>query len=270
MDFLARDSVSFSDDFWNKIDKAVVDTAKKNLIGRQFLNIYGPLGPGAVSTQIDEITLTEETNDGVVKTSGRRFIEIPQLFQDFTLLWRDIESSEKSGYPLDLSTVMLAAQEMVKKEDNLVFFGNEFLGTGGLLNTEGVTKVKRSDWTTGESAFTDIASGLSTFRSKGLIGNYSLIVSSDLFVDLQRIQPALGILEADRISNMLHGRLFNAPVLGKNKAVLVCSEPQYMDLVIGKDMETGYLETKDLNHVFRIIETLALRIKCKDAVIVFE
>lgn len=270
MDFLARDSVSFSEDFWNKIDKAVVDTAKKNLIGRQFLNIYGPLGPSAISTQVDEITLSEEMGDGVVKTSGRHFIEIPQLYEDFTLLWRDIENSEKTGYPVDFSQVMLAAQKISKKEDSLIFFGNEFLGTEGLLNTNGIVKVERSDWLTGESAFMDVASGLSTFRSKGLIGSYSLIVSPDLFVQLQRIQPSLGILEADRISKMLHGNLFNAPILGKNKAVLVCSEPQYMDLVIGKDMETGYLETKDLNHVLRIIETLALRIKCKDAVIVFE
>lgn len=270
MDFLARDSVSFSNDFWDKIDKTVVETAKKNLIGRQFLNIYGPLGAGAISTHIDEITLTEEMSDGVVKTSGRHFIEIPQLYEDFTLLWRDIENSEKTGYPVDLSHVMLAAQKISKKEDSLIFFGNEFLGSEGLLNASGVTRVERSDWLAGENAFLDIASGLSTFSSKGLIGNYALIVSPDIFVQLQRIQPGLGILEADRISKMLHGNLFNAPVLGNNKAVLVCAEPQYMDLVIGKDMETGYLETKDLNHVLRIIETIALRIKCKDAVIVFE
>ena len=41
-----------------------------------------------------------------------------------------------------------------------------------------------------------------------------------------------------------------------------------MDLAVGKDIETAYLETKDLNHVFRIIETVALRIKSKDAIIV--
>ena len=51
---------------------------------------------------------------------------------------------------------------------------------------------------------------------------------------------------------------------------MVCAEPQYMDLAVGKDIETGYLETTDFNHVFRIMETVALRIKQKDAIIVFE
>lgn len=54
-----------------------------------------------------------------------------------------------------------------------------------------------------------------------------------------------------------------------NTAVLVCAEPQYMDLVIGQDMITSYLETRNLNHYFRIIETILLRIKNRDAVIVY-
>ena len=37
------------------------------------------------------------------------------------------------------------------------------------------------------------------------------------------------------------------PVLGSEKAVLVCSDPRNMDLVIGQDLTTAYLETKVLN-----------------------
>lgn len=270
MDFLARDSVSFSDDFWNKLDKTMVETVRKNLIGRQFLTLFGPLGPGALSIHVDEVSLTEEISEGSVKTSGRRFIELPQIFEDFVMLWRDIENSEATGYPIDFSRAMLAAQSMAKREDELIFFGDRFLGCEGILNAEGITKVTRSDWAEGENAFSDVAAAISVFRGKGIIGNYSLIVSPDVFVQLQRIQPTLGVIEAERISKLLQGHLFNAPVLGKNRAVLVCAEPQYMDLVIGKDMETGYLETKDFNHVLRIMETLALRIKCKDAIITFE
>jgi uncharacterized linocin/CFP29 family protein len=69
---------------------------------------------------------------------------------------------------------------------------------------------------------------------------------------------------------LVDGNIYYTKVLGSNKAVLVCAEPQYMDLVIGQDMATAYLETKDLNHVFRIVETILLRIKNKNAVVVFE
>lgn len=270
MDFLARDTVSFSDEFWSNLDKTIVSTVRNNLVGRRFLELYGPLGAGTLSVLVDELAADEEIGEGVIKTTGRHFTELPQVFEDFTLFWRDIESSEKNGYPLDLSKALLAAQSIAQKEDKLIFFGNDFLGTEGILTASGTSSLSKSDWSTNENAFLDVAAGIAEFRSKGLIGRYSLIVSPDLYAKLHRIQPSLGMMEVDRISKMLDGRLYNATVLGKDKAILVCGEPQYMDLAIGKDMEAGYLETKDFNHVFRIIETIALRIKCKDAIIVFE
>lgn len=270
MDFLARDTVSFSDDFWKKLDTQVVDTVKKNLIGRRFLSLYGPLGAGTTSINIDETTALQEEKGGVVKTKGRRFIELPQLHEDFVLYWRDLEHNETTGQPLDLSKAIMAAQALAQKEDRLIFFGNEFLGLKGLFTADGVSKISKSDWTIGDNAFTDIVSGISMFQSKSLIGRYSLILSPDMYFKLHRLQPSLGMTEEERIKKILEGHLYSSPVLGEQKAVMVCAEPQYMDLAIGKDIETGYLETKDFNHVFRIVETAALRIKCKDAIIIFE
>jgi len=270
MDFLARDTVSFSDEFWANIDDTVVSTVRTYLIGRRFLPLYGPLGAGVRSINIDTVNSGEESSDGFVRTTGRKFVELPQIYEDFTLNWRDIEHSNSTGQPLDLSKVKQAAQAIALKEDSLIFFGNEFLGAEGLLNACGSVKLQRSDWNISDNAFKDVAAGLSILRSKYLIGRYSLILSPDLYVQLQHIHPGLGMMEEERISKMLNGNLFNAPVLGSNKAVLVCSEPQYMDLAVGKDIETAYLESKDLNHVFRIVETVALRIKNKEAVVIFE
>ncbi|MCG1011305.1 bacteriocin family protein [Tepidanaerobacter sp. GT38] len=270
MDFLARDTVSFSEDFWKQIDTQVVDTVKKNLVGRRFLSLYGPLGAGTTSINIDETTSAEEDKDGVVKTVGRRYVELPQLHEDFVLYWRDIERSEATGQPLDLSKAIMAAQALAQKEDRLIFFGSEFLGLEGLFTAKGASKIQRSDWSVGDNAFTDVMSAIAIFQSKSLIGRYCLILSPDMYFKLHRLQPSLGMTEEERIKKMLNGHLYNSPVLGEQKAIMVCAEPQYMDLAIGKDIETGYLETKDFNHVFRIVETVALRIKCKDAIIIFE
>ncbi|NLZ54914.1 MAG: bacteriocin family protein [Thermoanaerobacteraceae bacterium] len=270
MDFLARDTIDFSSDFWKDIDTQVVNTVRKNLIGRRFLSLYGPLGAGTTSINIDETTSSEEERDGIVKTVGRRYVELPELHEDFTLYWRDIEHSETTGQPLDLSKAIMAAQALAQKEDRLIFFGNEFLGLEGLLTAKGVPSISRADWTVGDNAFTDVVSAIAMFQSKSLIGRYSLILSPDMYFKLHRLQPSLGMTEEERIKKMLDGHLYNSPVLGEQRAVMVCAEPQYMDLAIGKDIETGYLETKDFNHVFRIVETVALRIKCKDAIIIFE
>ena len=43
-----------------------------------------------------------------------------------------------------------------------------------------------------------------------------------------------------------------------------------MDLAVGIDMSTAYLEQKDLNHSFRIMETIIPRIKDSNAIVVLE
>lgn len=270
MDYLARGGAPFSGNLWGQIDEAVNETARKVLIGRRFLSVFGPLGAGAQSIQNDKSTKDEVSENGQVKTVGRSYQEISQLYTDFTLLWRDLENNEKSGWPLELSSALAAAQSLARKEDELIFFGNSFLGVEGLLNAEGAASITRSDWNTGENAFTDIAGGLSQLNRQGMIGRYALCLSPDLYCSLQRIQPGTGMMVIDRISRQLEGRVFNAPVLGENKAVLLCAEPQYMDLVIGQDMAAAYLEQKDLNHSLRILETILPRIKNSSAIVVFE
>ncbi len=270
MDYLYREGSPISPELWDKIDEAVISMAKKVLTGRRFLNIYGPLGAGVQSINIDYVKELEETEGTPVKVKGRRYEEIPLIYNDFNLLWRDLETSEQTGTPADLSSALQAGASMAKKEDEFIFLGNKNLGYEGLLTAENTVKIKKSDWNEGENPVKDITSGLSKFIENDLVGRKALIVSPNLLIQLQRIQPGTGITEFERLSKLVNGNLFHTPVLGNNKAVLVCSEPQYMDLVIGQDMAASYLETKDLNHYFRIIETALLRIKNKDAVIVFE
>ena len=56
MDFLSREGSPISAELWSKIDEQVVSMAKKVLVGRRFLHIYGPLGAGVQSINIDDST----------------------------------------------------------------------------------------------------------------------------------------------------------------------------------------------------------------------
>ena len=100
------------------------------------------------------------------------------------------------------------------------------------------------------------------------MGRYALVVSPDLFLDLQRLQPNTGLLEIDRIKKLIGDNVYMTSVMGPGKAVLVCAEPEYLDLAIGLDLSVGYLELAD-NHTFRIMETAALRVKDPAAIVVF-
>ena len=78
-----------------------------------------------------------------------------------------------------------------------------------------------------------------------------------------------GMLEIDRIQKLIGDNVFMTSALAPGKAVLVCAEPEYVDLAVGLDLSVGYLELADFNHTFRIMETAALRVKDPAAIVVF-
>ncbi|MEY8355164.1 family 1 encapsulin nanocompartment shell protein [Lachnospiraceae bacterium 54-53] len=271
MSYLSRENSNLPTELWEQIDSAVVNTARNILISRRFLHIFGPLGIGTESIHIDDSeSLDEVSEDGFIITKGRKYVEIPIIYDDFTIFTKDLENSWKFGYPIDLSKAASAAENCSRKEDRLVFFGNPANGYDGLLTAPGTNKIKRSDWSSGENAFSDIVAAFEIFTKEGIFGTYALVLSPDLYTQLQRIQPGTGLLEIDRISKLLNGNVFCSSVLGTGKAVLVCPEARNMDLVIGQDQATAYLEQKDLNHSFRVLESVLLRIKRKQAITVFE
>ncbi len=268
MDYLSRNSAPFDEELWNQIDSAVVSTAKKTLVGRRFLSLFGPLGSGAQNVLVDS-GRKEEDEDGLVKSTGRIYQELPQLHEDFKLYWRDLENTDKNGYPLSLSPVYAAAQALSFKEDKLIFFGSKFLSVKGLLNAGG-QKLARKDWSTGENAYIDVAEAIAMLAQKGVYGRYALCLSPDLYAGLQRLQPGTGVTELERIEKLVDGKVYRCTVLDKQKAVLVCAEPQFMDLAVGQDMAVAYLELVDLNHSLRILETSVPRIKNPQAIVVLE
>lgn len=270
MDYLARESAPFSAGMWAAIDGAVVGSAKRNLVCRRFLSLHGPLGAGAFSVAVDGPGRGEKEKDGLVRSAGRRIEELAQLFEDFTLYWRDLEEAEKAGRPAELQAASAAAKRAALKEDALILQGSRTLGTEGLLNAKGATVLEKGDWKEGEAAFRDVARGVACLTGKGMAGRLALVLGPDLYLDLHRITPNTGLLELDRVSKLVGGRIYPTSLVGEGKALLVCANPDLMDLAVGADMAVGYLEMKEFNHSLRIMETIALRIKNPEAIVVFE
>lgn len=84
-------------------------------------------------------------------------------------------------------------------------------------------KISLRDWSTGENAFADIAAGIAYLTEGGFYGTYSLAVSPDLYMQMQRLQRGTGLLEMDRVAKLVDGRLYQSPALGKGTAVLTAS-----------------------------------------------
>lgn len=256
MDFLMRSDCKLSDEQWKVIDEKVVSAARSVLTGRKFLNLFGPLGAGVPTVE-------------VTKSGKKQVAVLSELFSDFTLTWRDLETSERLNIPMSYSEAISAVVEVALKEDELIFLGNEKTGVAGLISEAGKT-VKLQNWDKDENAFAAISTGLQFMLENHAYGTKVLVVSPDVFAVLQRIQPGTGTLESQRISALIEGKIYQTPVLPAKTALLIASDEQNMDLAIGQDFVTAYLGSSDMNHDFRVFETALLRLKNPNAVVVYK
>jgi len=271
MDYLSRESAPLSEKLWEQIDAAVVKAASRVLTGRRFLSLFGPLGIGVDHIAVDDgNNLAEVDTDGLITMQGRKFLEIPVIHEDFILYARNLEAALKSGFPFDVSRAAAAAEACAIKEDRLIYFGNDKLGYDGLFTAPGINRIERKDWSVGENAFADIAAAVELLTEKGIYEPYALAVSPDLYMQMQRLQPSTGLLEIDRVRKLLNGNVFKSQALGREKAVLVGCDERNVDLVVGQDMATAYVEQTELNHRLRVLESVLPRIKRSQAIVVFE
>ncbi len=268
MDYLGKEGAGFSSELWEQIEQTVIGAAQNVLFGRRFVPIIGPLGVGVEFINVDGVDKQEVfEEDGFVKTTSRKILPIPQLYSDFWLNWRDLEAAKQQGLPVNLAKAAIAAQKLASIEDKMVFYGIKDLAIDGLLTVKGSVHIKRSDWSTGEGAFSDVALAISKLEDKNFLSNHTLLLSPDLFLQLQRLQVGTGMLEIDRIKSMVK-KVIKVNTLKENTAVLVSADSAFMDLVIGQDFNIAYLEAVDMNHHLRIMQTALLRIKEPQAIVI--
>jgi uncharacterized linocin/CFP29 family protein len=85
MDILDRDSAPLTETEWSKIDEAVVNTARRMLVGRRVIEVLGPMGPGVYTipysifsgTSSTGIDMVGEQDDFIVAPSSRATTSVP-------------------------------------------------------------------------------------------------------------------------------------------------------------------------------------------------
>lgn len=276
-DMLDRDSVPLSSEQWSALNQIVVDTAKRSLVGRRFIPIYGPVGFGSQTVTLHEfsggslgkVDFTGDLEGDMIKATAMRHLPLPIIHQDFTLLWRDVAAA-KSGMPLDLAPAAYAAAYTAKKEDDLIFKGDTQLGLEGILTVENRQVVPLSNWDTVGSAFADVTRALETLAKKGFYGSYALVVSPARYAQMHRVHEKTGVLEIRNVEELTTGGIFRSAVMPDDKVAIISSGAQNLDLAIAQDFVVGALGMEKMNVVLRVFEILALRIKRPGAIVTME
>jgi uncharacterized linocin/CFP29 family protein len=262
---------------WEELDNIVIENARRNLIGRRFLDIYGPLGQGVQSIVND---IFEDMNKGSLSYHGedkdmstvtkRVHLTIPLLYKDFGLFWRDIEQAKALDIPIDFSPAANAATQCSLLEDDLIFNGSKEFGIPGLTNVKGHLSHIRSDWMKSGNAFTDIVEARSKLLQMGHNGPYALVLSPDLYALLHRVHQGTNVLEIEHVRELVTDGVFQTPVLKGQSGVLISTGRHNLDLVIAEDLDTAFMDTENMNYFFRVYECIVPRIKRPSAICTLE
>ena len=279
IDFLKHPDPPLTPEELQRLHDAVVGAARRRLVGRRFIDLYGPMGPGVQAIPYDEFTntggghvdLVGEGSSDPVFTDQRRFRTIPILYKDFLLHWRDLEMARQLNMPLDVSSGAGAASWCAEKEDELIFYGDEKLGYEGLMTHAERSRIPLSEgWAKAGSAFNDVVSATEKLFADGHYGPYAMACSPRLYANLHRIWEDARTMELDNVRRLLEGGVFQSNVMRGNAAVVVSQGPENLDLAVAIDMTVAYLGAERMNHPFRVLEAILLRIKHPDAICTIE
>ncbi len=281
-DYLMRDDAPFGAEDWAKIDDVVVSVARQLLVGRRFIEITGPLGIGTPTVPLLTIggaqaclhdadgCACEAGGCDIIEVTERHYLPFPLLHQDFRLGWRDIETSRKLGLPMELGPAAAASAAVARLEDELIFRGHAEHGYPGLLTADGRNKAKLADWGEPGSAFENVVAATEVLVSDGFYGPFAVILSPALYAKTQRIAKGVGRLESKLIKGVAEGGLFRSPALAAAQGLIVALGAHNLDLAVAQDLITAYLGPENMDHTFRLLESLVLRIKRPGAICTLE
>lgn len=266
-----------TDQDFSQLDQTVIDTARRQLIGRRFIELYGPLGRGIQSIFNDVFIENYEAKmdfqgsfDTDIETSKRVNYTIPLLYKDFVLYWRDLEQAKVLDIPIDFSAASNAARDVAILEDQMIFYGSKEFDIPGLMNVKGRSTHLIGNWYESGNAFQDVVEARNKLLEMKHNGPFALVLSPELYSLLHRVHKDTNVLEIEHVRELVTDGVFQTPVLKGKTGVLVNTGRNNLDLAVSEDFDTAYLGKEGMNHPFRVYETVVLRIKRPSAICTLE
>ena len=279
MPILEGDSNPLSPEEWGRLTATVVGVARRALVARRFIDLYGPLGAGVQTVAYDEysgvtagaVDLVGEQDAAPVFTDVRPFRTIPLLYKDFRLHWRDVEAARSHNLPLEVSAAAGAAALCARREDELVFHGDERLGIDGLFNAPGRLTSPLTDWQTPGHGFANVVEATERLHRgralRALRDGASRPACSPCSTGST---SAPACWRSRPCASWSWAACTSRACLQGEAAVVVSTGAENLDLAVALDLTVAYLGAEKMNHPFRVLEALLPRIKHPDAICTLE
>jgi uncharacterized linocin/CFP29 family protein len=246
--YLGREDAPFGQAFWELLEKTAIAVAKSELAGRRILPLEGPFGLGFTFVPFGAKPLEE----GVLVAGGQPLVALEQTF---SLRKLDIAQFERNGVALDLAPLVAAVKNIAHLEERLIFEG--FGDYRGLCTASGVLESSLSSWDEPGKAAEDLIRAVSLLDSEGFHGPFALALSPGRYNLLLRRYPETAQIELDHIRTIVGDRVVKAPYL-KEGGVLLAVNPVYARILLGQDLEVGFIGPDKEGYLFSVSESLTL------------
>jgi len=219
-----------------------------------------------VGRGVEALPLEEVSAEEVIKSRISRMVLLSELSTQFSVKVRMLDYWSKTGIQPDLAPLVLASTKLALAEDKIILEGDLERGWPGLLTCKMSIKGELSDWSVPGNPVADISRAVKRLIDEAVPPPYVLLVSPARYADLLKYAEKAGVMELERVKALVH-EVVQTPLLS-DEDVLVISVNKYMiDLVVGADTVLDYLGPSADEHLYRLWETLALRIKNPKAII---
>lgn len=245
----------FRPDEWSYFKEKINEVVNSNRVFRKYLPGYSP-GRGVEAVVVEEIEVGE-----TISPKTRKLIPLEELSAKFSISQHMIDHARRRGEKPDFSSALYAAAKFGLMEDEYLL--KQLLSVKDSLTSE------ISDWLKGGSAVEEISKALSIFVKENIPGPYILFISPARFSKLVTVHEKTGVMELTRLKNIVD-EVVALRQLPDDMALLVSANQYMLDIAIGADTVLDYIGPENGNHVFRLWETLALRVKYPKAIMLLK
>lgn len=215
---------------------------------------------------VEGVLLEEVLVEDVIKPKASKVVMLSELSTQFGLKVRTLDYWSRTGIQPDLTPLVLASTRLALAEDRAILEGDLDKGWPGLLTCGMSVKEELGDWSAPGNPVADVSKAVKMLVNEGVPPPYVLLVGPVRYADLLKYTERAGAMELERIKALVN-EVVQTPLLDENNILVVSANKHVVGLVVGADTVLDYLGPSGDEHLYRVWETLALRIKNPKAIV---
>lgn len=236
MNHLFRELAPVSDPAWSEIESEAKRSLETFLAARKVVDFTGPRGWDHSAHNLGRVEALDVAPADGVEAGLREVRPLVELRTPFTLSRAELDSIDRGSRSPDLASVIDAARQAARAEDELVFNGFAAASVGGMLDETPHEHLSiSSDY---EEFPGSVARAVALLRAAGVGGPYSVALGPRCYTEVIETTQRGGYPILEQLRLITGGNLVWAPAV--NGSVVLSTRGGDYELIVGEDFSIGY------------------------------